>query len=70
MIKIGFVGNARNGVVAGGCKATAAAAAAAATMAGVGVLLRVCGLMAPATVAALGVADEVLTSSLGVSWLQ
>lgn len=71
IIKMGFVGKARNGVLGGCCNAAAAAAAAAAaTMAGVGVLVLVCGLMAPeCTELALGVVDVVVeTSSFGVSW--
>lgn len=71
IISMGFVGNARNGVAGGCCKAAAAAAAAAATIAGVGVLVRVCGLMAPLTTAGtLGVVEVVDTSNFGVNCLQ
>lgn len=71
MINMGLVGKARKGVAVGCCKAAAAAAAAAATIAGVGVLVLVCGLMAPECIAlALGVVDEVDTSNLGVNCLR
>lgn len=70
MINMGFVGNAKNGVAGGCCRAAAAAAAAAATMAGVGVLVRVWGLIAPGTTAGtLGVVEVVETSNLGVNCL-